>query len=117
MTSSPSISRPSPRPLPEGEGESAKHTSPSCGLLRFDETHAATPKGNLKREAASNFQTRRRGIHPGPSNKLPIHFAVTKHARHKFRAALHTKLYKDIAEMKLHRLFAHLQTCSDRRIR
>ena len=93
-----------------------RHTSPLCVLLHFYETHAATPKGNLKREAASGFQTRGLGILPDPSNKFPVLFAVTKHARHKFRAPLYPKLYKDIAEMKLHGLLAYLQTRSNHSI-
>ena len=95
----------------------SKHTSASYVLVRFHETHAATPKGNLIHEAASPFQTRGLGISPGPSNKFVVHSAFAKHARNQFGATLHAKLYEDIAEMKLHCLFADLQTGSNLGIR
>src|SRR5713226_3193533 len=93
-----------------------------AGSLSHDETHAATPEGNLKWEAALSFQKWHKlsvcALSRDPHSQTEVGtIAITKHARNQFRATLDAKLYKDIAEMKLHRLLADLQTRSDCGIR
>src|SRR5713226_4600576 len=111
-----------PSPMGRGRIYNAHFPLMRAGSLSHGETHAATPEGNLKREAALSFQkwhklsvcALSRDIH---SQTEVCAIAITKHARNQFRATLDAKLYKDIAEVKLHRLLADLQTRSDRGIR
>src|SRR5712692_5598462 len=111
-----------PTPMGRGRFYNAHFPLMRAGSLSHDETHAATPKGNLKREAALSFQKRHKlsvcALSPDPHSQTEVGtIAITKHARNQFRATLDAKLYKDIAEMKLHGLLADLQTRSDRGIR
>src|SRR5438105_10599320 len=85
-------------------------------LCSASERRAATPKGNLWREAASDFQKRAQtSAAPSSANsqtkvRAPV---STQQTRNQFRATLHTAFDKDIAQMKLDRLFADLKSRSD----
>src|SRR5205807_1606751 len=86
-------------------------------LCSASERRAATPKGNLWREAASDFQKRAQTSAVPSSNansqtkvRAPV---STQQTRNQFRATLHAAFDKDIAQMKLDCLFADLKSRSD----
>ena len=91
-------------------------------LARSEKATHSTPKGSLMCKAASGFQIRsgtcvshvitRDTVNHHHGRGRPCH-ALSQEARDQFRAAFHTKLYEDVAQMELDRLHTNRQPVSN----
>lgn len=87
--------------------------SPGSQLIRLGKSvgPSLTPKGSLSREAASVMLEEARCL--AAHENLSLAISLSQKPRHQLGPTLHAELDEDVAQVKLHRLFADKQSLSD----